>query len=269
MYFERDLSLVGNKYTQTLEPRLFYLYVKGENQDDIPLFDASAPTFNYRELFEENRFNGADRMGDANQAALALTTRFIDPDTGAEKLHASIGQLYYFANRNVTLNNTAPETDSESNIAAEMELALSRSWSGKADLIWDPHADGTERANARIQYRPGYRKIANLSYRYLKGEQNQIDASILWPLSPAWHVVGRWYYDIGDSQKLETLAGIEYDSCCWGVRFVTREYIDSDSKANNRVYMAQIVLKGLATFGSKIESVLEDGILGYTERPID
>ena len=269
VYFERDLSLAGNKYTQTLEPRLFYLYVKGENQDDIPLFDASAPTFNYRELFEENRFNGADRMGDANQAALALTTRFIDPDTGAEKLHASIGQLYYFANRNVTLNNTAPETDSESNIAAEVELALSRSWSGKADLIWDPHADGTERANARIQYRPGYRKIANLSYRYLKGEQNQIDASILWPLSPAWHVVGRWYYDIGDSQKLETLAGIEYDSCCWGVRFVTREYIDSDSKTNNRVYMAQIVLKGLATFGSKIESVLEDGILGYTERPIN
>ena len=269
VYFERDLSLVGNQYTQTLEPRLFYLYVKGENQDDIPLFDASTPTFTYRELFEENRFNGADRMGDANQAALALTTRFIDPNTGAEKLHASIGQLYYFANRNVTLNNTAPETDSESNIAAEVELALSRSWTGKADLIWDPHANGTERANARIQYRPGYRKIANLSYRYLKGEQNQIDASILWPLSPAWHVVGRWYYDIGDSQKLETLAGIEYDSCCWGLRFVTREYIDSDSKANNRVYMAQIVLKGLATFGSKIESVLEDGILGYTERPID
>ena len=269
VYFERDLSLVGNQYTQTLEPRLFYLYVKGENQDDIPLFDASTPTFTYRELFEENRFNGADRMGDANQAALALTTRFIDPNTGAEKLHASIGQLYYFANRNVTLNNTAPETDSESNIAAEVELALSRSWTGKADLIWDPHADGTERANARIQYRPGYRKIANLSYRYLKGEQNQIDASILWPLSPAWHVVGRWYYDIGDSQKLETLAGIEYDSCCWGVRFVTREYVDSDSKTNNRVYMAQIVLKGLATFGSKIESVLEDGILGYSERPID
>jgi len=269
VYFERDLSLVGNQYTQTLEPRLFYLYVKGENQDDIPLFDASTPTFSYRELFEENRFNGADRMGDANQAAVALTTRLVDPNTGAEKLRASIGQLYYFANRNVTLNGTAPETESESNIAAEMEMALSRSWNGKADLIWDPHSDGTDRANARIQYRPGFRKIANLSYRYLKGSQNQIDASILWPLSPAWHVVGRWYYDIGDSQKLETLAGIEYDSCCWGVRFVTRDYIDSDSKANNRVYMAQIVLKGLATFGSKIESVLEDGILGYTERPID
>jgi LPS-assembly protein len=270
LYLERPLSIASHEYIQTLEPRIYYLYVKGEDQTDLPLFDTSTPTFSYRELFEENRFNGADRMGDANQAAIALTTRFIDPNSGAEKFRASVGQLRYFANRNVTLNNTAPETDSGSDIASEMELALSRAWSGKADLIWDPQSSDTQRANARIQYNPGFRKIVNLSYRYLQdqqNQQNQIDASFLWPLSPSWHAVGRWYYDIGDSQRLETLAGIEYDSCCWGIRFVTRDYIDSDGGGDNRVYMAQFVLKGLATFGSKIESVLEDGILGYSERP--
>ncbi len=267
LYLERDFSVLGHSYTQTLEPRLFYLYVKGEDQQDLPLFDTSQPTFSYRELFEENRFNGADRMGDANQTALAVTTRLIDPDTGAQRLRASIGQLYYFENRNVTLNNTAPETNAQSNIASELEIALSRSWMGNADLIWDPHDNSTARANARIQYHPGFRKIANLSYRYLRGEQNQVDASILWPLSPSWHVIGRWYYDIADTKQLETLAGIEYDSCCWGLRFVTRDYVDSTSGKDNRVFMAQIVLKGLATFGSKIESVLEDGILGYSERP--
>jgi LPS-assembly protein len=267
VYLERDMSIIGHRYTQTLEPRAFYLYVEGQNQENLPLFDTSEPTFSYRELFEENRFNGADRMGDANQAALAVTTRLIDPDSGAEKLHASVGQLFYFANRNVTLNNSEPQTESSSNIAGELEMALSRSWSGKADLIWDPHDGSTQRANARIQYHPGFRKIANLSYRYLNGEQSQIDASVLWPLSPSWQVIGRWYYDVRDSKQLETLVGIEYDSCCWGVRFVTRDYVDSTSKTNNRVYMAQIVLKGLATFGSKIESVLEDGILGYSERP--
>lgn len=269
LYLERDFSVFGYRYTQSLEPRLFYLYVKGEQQQNLPLFDTSEPTFTYQELFEENRFNGADRMGDANQTALAVTTRLIDPDTGAEKLRASVGQLLYFNNRNVTLDNSAPQTDRQSNIASEMEIALSRSWTGKADLIWDPHDNSTQRANARIQYQPGFRKIANLSYRYLRGEQNQIDASILWPLSPAWHVIGRWYYDIGDSKQLETLAGIEYDSCCWGLRFITRDYVDSTNDKDNRVFMAQIVLKGLATFGSKIESVLEDGILGYSERPQD
>ncbi len=269
LYLERGMSIFGQAYTQTLEPRLFYLYVKGQKQDDIPLFDTSVPTFSYRELFEDNRFNGADRMGDANQAALAVTTRFIDPDTGAERLRASVGQLFYFANRNVTLNNTAPQTNGESNVAGELEMALSRSWTGKADLIWNPHDFTTERANARIQYHPGFRKIANLSYRYLRNEQSQIDASILWPLSPSWHIIGRYYYDLDESKRLETLAGIEYDSCCWGLRFIARDYVDSSGSSNNRVYMAQIVLKGLATFGSKIESVLEDGILGYTERPKD
>ncbi|MEN8801825.1 MAG: LPS assembly protein LptD [Thiogranum sp.] len=268
LYFERDLAIGSAKYTQTLEPRLFYLWVKGQNQDDIPLFDSSEPAFSYRELFEVNRFNGADRMGDANQAALAVSSRFIDPNTGAEKFRASIGQLFYFENRNVTLEDSEPQDDNESDVVGEMELALSRSWNGKADMIWNTRDNVTDRANARIQYTPGFRKIANLSYRYIKGEQNQIDASVLWPLTPSWHVLGRFYYDLKDSQKLETLAGFEYDSCCWGVRFVTRDYID-DSSQENRIFLAQIVLKGLGSFGSNIESLLQDGILGWSERPID
>ena len=279
VFFERNQNIGSARYTHTLEPRLFYLYVQGENQDDIPQFDASQPTFSYRELFEENRFNGADRMRDANQVALAVTTRLLDADTGAEKLRASVGELFYFANRNVTLDNSEPLTDSTSDIAGEMEIALSRSWTGKADMVWNRRDTVTERANARIQYQPGFRKIANLSYRYINGEQNQIDASILWPLTPSWHVVGRYYYDISDSQKLETLVGLEYDSCCWGIRFVTRDFIDNvndsdnnndigDSKSN-RIFMLQVVLKGLTSFGSNIESLLQNGILGYSERPTE
>ncbi|HFD80252.1 MAG TPA: LPS-assembly protein LptD [Gammaproteobacteria bacterium] len=269
VYFERDFSVGSSRFTQTLEPRLFYLYVKGEKQEDIPLFDASEPTLVYRELFKENRFNGADRMGDANQMALALTTRLLDPDTGAEKLRASVGELFFFENRNVTLNNTEKLDDKKSDIAGELDFVLSRTWNGKGDIVWNPNDQATERANARIQYHPGFRKIANLSYRYRRSEQSQIDASVLWPLTPSWTVLGRWYYDLRDTQRLEMLAGIEYDSCCWGIRFVARDYIDDDSKENNRVYMAQLVLKGLASFGSNIESLLETGILGYTERPED
>jgi len=280
VFLERSLKIGSARYTHTLEPRLRYLYVQGKNQDDIPLFDASEPTFSYRELFEDNRFNGADRMGDANQVALAVTSRLLDPDTGAEKMRASVGELFYFGNRNVTLNNTGTLTDNTSDIAGELEIALSRSWTGKADMVWNPRDKVTERANARIQYHPGFRKIANVSYRYINGSQNQIDTSILWPLSPSWSVVGRWYYDISDAQKLETLAGLEYDSCCWGIRFVTRDFVDNvnnssvnnndvgDSKSN-RIFMLQVVFKGLTSFGGNIESLLQNGILGYTERPTE
>ncbi len=267
LFLEREFQLGNRDYVQTLEPRVFYLYVERQNQEDIPLFDSSTPTFTYRELFEENRFNGADRVGDASQVALAVSTRLLDPNTGAQRARASVGELFYLRDRTVTLNNTPPEQRSRSDIAGELEVMLSRAWSGRADLVWDPIDQDSERVNARIQYHPGFRKIANLSYRYLRQEQDQIDASILWPLSPAWQVVGRWYYDLDNTKKLETLVGIEYDSCCWGVRLVGREYLDGERDETNRAVLLQFVLKGLARIGSDIESLLEDGILGYTDRP--
>jgi len=267
LFLERDLQLGSRQYTHTLEPRLWYLYVKGEDQTDIPLFDTSEPTFTYQELFAENRFRGADRMGDANQVALAVSTRLLDADSGAQLFRASVGELFYLANRNVTLNNTAPLTRSRSSVAGELELALSRAWTGKADLVWDPYDEQTERGNLRLQYRPGYRKVANLSYRFRRQSQSQIDASILWPLSPSWHVLGRWYYDLNASEELETMVGVEYDSCCWGIRLITREYVTPNRDKVNRSIMFQFVLKGLTRIGNDIESVLEDGILGYTERP--
>jgi len=266
LFLERPLQFGGRRYTHTLEPRLRYLYIKGEDQTDIPLFDSSEPTFSYRELFADNRFNGADRMGDANQVAMAISTRVLDSETGAQLFRASIGELFYLANRNVTLNNSAPLTRSRSSIASEIELALSRAWHGKADLVWDPYEEQTERGNLRLQYRPGYRKVANLSYRFLRQSQSQIDASILWPLTPSWHVLGRWYYDLNESSDLETMLGLEYDSCCWGIRLMAREYIIPNKDETNRSIMFQFVLKGLGRIGNDIESVLEDGILGYTER---
>lgn len=269
LFLERNLTLAGRSYVQTLEPRLFYLYVAGRDQDDIPLFDTSVPTFTYRELFEENRFNGADRMGDANQVALALSTRLLDPRSGAQRVRASIGELFFFQNRNVTLNNTPAQTRKTSDIAAELEVALSDKWSARGDMVWNPSDRQSERGNLRLQYRPGFRQVANLSYRYQRASQNQIDASLLWPLSAAWHVVGRWYYDLDDSKVLETLGGIEYDSCCWGIRLVARNFVDNTDKENNTVFMLQLVLKGLTRFGSDIESILEDGILGYTRSPED
>jgi len=269
LFLERNLSLGGRSYTQTLEPRLFYLYVAGRDQDDIPLFDTSLPTFTYRELFEENRFNGSDRMGDANQLAVALTTRLLDPDSGAQRMRASVGELVYFQNRNVSLNSTAPQTDRVSDVAAELEMTLTGSWSVKGDLVWNPRDLQSERGNLRFQYHPRFRQVLNLSYRYQRGRQNQVDTSALWPLGANWHLLGRWYYDINDTKVLETLAGIEYDSCCWGTRLVVRNYVDNTDRMDNRVIMLQIVLKGLTRFGSNIESILEDGILGYTRSPED
>src|SRR3989338_2793324 len=103
IYFDRTAALFSHDYDQTLEPRLFYLYVPYRSQYQIPTFDTSTQTFSFDQLFQTNRFTSVDRIGDADQLALALSTRFLDQDTGEEKSSFGIGRIYYAHNREVML----------------------------------------------------------------------------------------------------------------------------------------------------------------------
>ncbi|MBY0378369.1 MAG: LPS assembly protein LptD, partial [Gammaproteobacteria bacterium] len=104
LFFDKEGSWFGHAYQQTLEPRLFYLYVPYRNQDDIPLFDTTVEPFTYDQLFRTNRFTGNDRIGDANQISYSLTSRILDPETGVEKMHVSVGEIYYFQDRKVNID---------------------------------------------------------------------------------------------------------------------------------------------------------------------
>jgi LPS-assembly protein len=96
LVFERDAGSQGQR-TQTLEPRVVYSYVPYRDQDSLPIFDSGLPDLNLTELFRTNRYVGEDRIGDANQVALALTTRLFDHLSGAQYLTATIGQIRYFS----------------------------------------------------------------------------------------------------------------------------------------------------------------------------
>ena len=102
LVFERDAGSSGQR-SQTLEPRLVYSYVPYRNQDELPIFDSGLPDLNLTELFRTNRYVGGDRIGDADQLAVALTTRLFDQTSGAQYLSASIGQIRYFSIPRVTL----------------------------------------------------------------------------------------------------------------------------------------------------------------------
>ena len=262
-FFERSSRWGQTDFVQTLEPRLFYLYVPEKSQDDIPVFDTGDYDFNFWTLFRENRFSGPDRMGDANQLALALTTRLLDPENGVQRFSASLGSLLYFRDREVTLPGEPVETDDSSSIIGEITLNLARNWRVKSELQWNPHDSHTARSDQHLQYRAGPRQLVNLAYRYRNGIQEQTDVSLLWPLSRSWHLVGRWYYSLNDRETIETLAGLGYESCCWGAQLLGRSYINDDSDSRNTAVFFQLELKGLGKLGKKVDSALEHGILGY------
>ncbi len=264
LFLERNVTFGAQHFVQTLEPRAYYLYVPYRNQSDIPVFDTSLYDFNFEQMFQPNRFSGPDRVGDANQLTLAVTSRLLEPETGAQNLSASLGQIYYFRNRRVTLSpNTAPATQNSSALVGDINLQLSADWQTSAGLQWDPHARQTDLAGYQFRYRRDNRHIANFAYRYRRNLLKQTDLSFLWPLAGAWSAVGRWNYSLLDRQTVDAFIGAQYDSCCWAVQIVSRSYINGIGGQRNHSLYLQLVLKGLGDIGNPIGTLLESGILGY------
>jgi LPS-assembly protein len=272
LMFEREASWFGQTSLQTLEPRVFYLYTPYEDQDDQPIFDTAAYGLSFDSLFRENRFTGADRQGDANQVTAALTTRIMSSQSGAEWLSASLGQIYSFEDRRVQMPdaNGIPlpvETTMESSVVGQLAGQLTPEWEASAYLQWNPGQNVAEKGSAQVQYHDDEQRIFNLAYRYednpvdVASYQKQIDTSFHLPLASNWNLVGRWNYSLHDKKTLDRFAGIEYDSCCWALRFVGRNFANNDESTN--ALFLQLELKGLGSIGHRADKEIENGVLGY------
>jgi LPS-assembly protein len=274
LYFERDTHFFGITSLQTLEPRLFYLYQQYENQDALPEFDVSQLDFTFDQLFRDNRFAGLDRIADANQLTAALTTRFLNPQTGQERLRLSLGQIAYFDDRRVTVSGTSTSEDRHtgSPLAAMIGASLGGNFSVLTNATFDPNDGNWDEVGAALQYRRDNRHIVNLGYRHrddLAPFLRQWDQSVYWSLFRNWSVLGRFNYDLREHRTIETLAGLEYSDCCWQLRLVGRRFLTqpgnvqtSDVETDKGIYL-QIVFKGLAGLGGRIDSLMENGIPGY------
>ena len=269
LYFDRDTTMFGTGYRQTLEPRLFYLYVPYKDQSDIPVFDTGESVFSYASLFRDNRFSGSDRIGDENKLSLGVTSRWIE-DNGFERQRFSIGQALYFRDRKVQLPDIAYQDrdDAQANVspyALEYEYRFNRDWRFTSDFNWDPDSRSTRSGSAMFHYQPedNPNKVVNAGFRYrddtihydtatgrwqfggdygtptdpnyvkdyYKIEQH--DFSVIWPLVPQWNLISRWQYDYNRNRTLEAFGGFEYDNCCWKLRLINRYWVDYDEYSQN------------------------------------
>ncbi len=274
LFFERDVDLWGLAAQQTLEPRLFYLYAPRRNQDDIPLFDTGDSDFRFESMFRSNRFSGPDRQGDANQVTAAVTSRFLSATSGVEMLRASLGQIYYFRDRQVDLLPTAAADDSQSAFVGELWARLTRALTARGDMEWDPDNGSTQRSVVGLYYRPASGLLLNASYRMRRelpdlsapgqvDNLEQLDLSGVIPLGRNWQVVGRSYYSLPEAKVIESFLGLGYESCCWGARVVTRRYVRNLSGGTTNAILFELELKGLTNVGNKVEDLITEGVFGY------
>lgn len=280
LVFERDLHFGDEEWTQTLEPRAYYLRVPYRNQDDLPVFDTQDVPFTFGQMFRSNSFVGADRQMDANNLTLAMTTRLLEDSTGTERVSASIGQIRYFNDQRVQLPGPngqplAPTDYSGSAYAGELDLHISDHWRLVLDQQWNPNSHQTDLSTVGLQTRFGDGGVVNFSYRFRRDFLEQVDLAAAIPIADGWRIVGRENYALnnplalpGDphgkgGRTLERFLGVEHETCCVTWRVLARHWIrDAEGNADDAIYF-EMELKGLGSVGQKTDSFLRRAILGY------
>jgi len=256
LFLERDN---GKGRVQSLEPRLFYLYVPYKNQDDFPDFDSAPFTFGFSQLFHFNRFTGADRQSDANQLTLALTTRSFNSMAGRELWSLSFGQIAYFETQKVMLATTSePLDDSASPFIAEFVLHPTKRLSSRFSGQWDWQNSEIDVAILGVTHTAASGRRLGAEYRFRRDSLDQFDIRYYHPINERWLVLGRVNYSLQDSDLLAAEAGFEYDSCCWGLRVVAKRFLrNNDGDHRDAVYI-QLILKGLGDIGRRTAPLFYD-----------
>jgi LPS-assembly protein len=263
LVFERSSGSHGQRRL-TLEPRALYLYTPFRDQSELPLFDTGLPDLNLVELYRTNRYVGADRVNDANQVAVGLTSRLLDSASGAQYLAVSVGQAYYFEKPRVVLPDEPPATRDTSDFIAQVSLTAYKNWNLEAGLQWNPEDERTERLQYRLQYRPDGDHVVNLAYRALNDRIEQIDTSVAWPIGKRWNVYGRYVYSLFDSKTLDQFAGFEFKGCCYKLRAIARRSVSNRNGTSETEFLLSLELNGLAGVGTADDAFLEHAIRGYS-----
>lgn len=292
--FDRNTDLFGKAYTQTLEPRLYYLYVPYSNQDNLPVVNSAPYDFNFASMFRENRYSGIDRMGDANQVSAALSSRLIDQASGREKLRFSVGKMVDLVDPQVTLvnarlanpslwyytNGLNAYRPSRSDVIAEASAAITDTIKVTPLVLWNYEDNRADRFQITTHYDGGNNQLLNVGYRYRRGVTDNTDVSMSWPITKEWSVVGRWQYAWQTNSNLEAFVGVQKETCCWRLGVIARHYMtnvalglpanalvgNNVSSGSTQGVFVSLELKGFANIGDSIDHFLSYSIPGYETR---
>ena len=255
VYLDRNINFLNQNYTNTLEPRLFYVYIPYKDQSVLPNFDSGLADLNMQTLFYENQYNGQDRINDANQLTASLTSKFLDKN-GKERLSAIIAQRYYFEDRRVFGNDLTEAKKANSDIFMGASAKLPNSLNLDAMFQFDPTSNSLLRSTLGSRYNPEPGKMLNVSYRLIDNiiDNNQdlevFNAAGQWPLGNRFYSIGRYNYDLKSSQTIEVLAGLEYDGGCWVARSIFDRISLPTSPNPNYAFFIQLELNGIGSIGS-------------------
>jgi LPS-assembly protein len=153
-------------------------------------------------------------------------------------------------------------------VIAELEMAAFKNWNARLGFQWNPDQSRSEKSEMSVQYRPSDGRVINVGYRFRNELVEQFDVSAAWPITSQWRL-----RTAGSTrrrkQDFDQFVGVEYASCCWALRVVTRRFVSSRTGDSDTSIGLQLELKGLSSVGVDNEAFLRDAIRGYSALPPD
>ena len=287
MVFERAVQLLGRNWTQTLEPRAFYVYTPFREQNFLPNYDSGSNGYNFASIFTENTFGGYDRVSDSRLLTLGASSRFIHPETGAEAARFAIAQRLRMKQEHVVLN---PLTDAApaaglNDVLVSAGLNLTRVWGVDSAMQYNPKTNNPQRRMIAGRYNPGSYRVISAGYRTQNNDDGspysrQLDLGWQWPLHDLWRGAdedlgigrglgeGRWYsvarlnYSGLDRKFVESVIGFEYDAGCWLGRVVTERQIVAEGVTRQRL-LFQLEFAGFSRLGTNAIGSMRNNVPGY------
>ena len=280
LQYERKTRVFDRDFTQTLEPRAFYVRTPFRDQGLLPNYDSGANDFNFATVFTENAFVGNDRISDANLLTLGVTSRLIDAQTGNEAVRVGVAQRLRFSDQKVTLPGGLPITDRVSDLLFGTTVNWVPQWSFDATVQYNPKLGVSERSTFGVRYNPSNYRVVSAALRRQRNQSNSIDVGWQWPINDLWddkgkdlgagqgqgggryYGVGRLNYSFQDKKLVDAVVGVEYDGCCWIGRVVLQRLQSSTASANTRI-LFQLELVGFSRLGVNPLNVLKSNIPRY------
>ena len=286
--FERDASYFGRSFTQTLEPRAFYVRTPYRDQSFLPNYDSGANSFNFATVFTENAFVGNDRISDANLLTLGLTSRLLDPATGAEAVRLGVAQRLRFDDQRVSLPalgttpapGALPVTDRVSDLLVGASVNWVPQWTFDSTVQYNPKIRESELASIGVRYNPGNYRTVSAAFRRQRNISEQIDVGWQWPINDLWgdkgqdlgagrgqgggryYSVGRLNYSTLEKKLVDAVVGIEYDGCCWIGRVVLQRSQNSTATSSTRI-LFQLEMVGFSRIGASPLETLKSNVPRY------
>ncbi|MGB1556277.1 MAG: LPS-assembly protein LptD [Oceanococcaceae bacterium] len=252
-----------NGLLHSLRPRLDYLYTPYTDQSDLPVFDTSLPDFSLDQLRSGNRFSGIDRISDENTLVPSLESSWIDPSSGIRRARLRLGLQLRFADSRVTLPDTPSSEAGSSDWLVEFDLESRRGIRGRAAGQYNTRESRFDALSLGGRYLGDRGQRLQLGYRFRRDLFEQIEAVTIWPLGGRWTGAARWNWALDASRSLETLAGVSYQSCCWGVTAGLRQFVNSSAEDLDTGIFLQLAFRGLGDFGSGFGDLFRRDTLSY------